>query len=139
MRLQLIRYESVELTEQLMREKQKRSAEEEDDDDSGNAEGHELEEDPAAQAAAASQVQVQLKGVLLEEQRTEETQIRTEEAGQVEDVLLVLTGGEDSVILQLQGAAQQQDMQVDWLDGNRQCWISLNGAVWNDPLKSYDT
>lgn len=115
MRLQLIRYESVELTEQLMREKQKRPAEEEEDndDDSGHAEGQELEDEPAAQAAAASQVQVQLKGVLLEEQRTEETPIRTEVAGQVEDVLYVLTGGEDSVILQLQGAAQQQDMQVD--------------------------
>ncbi|PWA23239.1 hypothetical protein CCH79_00001978 [Gambusia affinis] len=113
MRLQLIRYESVELTEQLMREKQKRSAED-DDDDGGPADGQELEDDPAAQAAAAaSQVQLQLRGVLLEEQRTEETPTRTEEAGQAEDMLYVLTGDEDSVILQLQDAAQQQGMQMD--------------------------
>ncbi|MEQ2191483.1 hypothetical protein XENOCAPTIV_029341, partial [Xenoophorus captivus] len=109
---ELIRYESVELTEQLMREKQKRSVED-DDDDSGHAEDQELEEDPVAAAAAASQVQVQLRGVLLEEQRTEESTIRSEEPGQVEDMLYVLTGGEDSVILQLQGAAQQQGVQVD--------------------------
>ncbi|MEQ2171052.1 hypothetical protein GOODEAATRI_006703 [Goodea atripinnis] len=80
--VQLIRYESVELTEQLMREKQKRPVED-DDDDSGHAEDQELEEDPVAAAAAASQVQVQLRGVLLEEQRTEESTIRSEEAGQM--------------------------------------------------------
>lgn len=128
MRLQLIRYESVELTEQLMREKQKRSVED-DDDDGGPADGQELEDDPAAQAAAAaSQVQVQLRGVLLEEQRTEETPTRTEEAGQVEDMLYVLTGDEHSVILQLQDAAQQQGMQVDWFDVDYQqrcCSVTL--------------
>ncbi|XP_015238334.1 PREDICTED: histone H4 transcription factor [Cyprinodon variegatus] len=113
MRLQLIRYESVELTEQLMREKQKRP-EEDDNEDSCDAEGQELEEEDPAAALAASQVQVQLRGLLVEEQRTEEPTITTGEAARVEDVLYVLTGGEDSVILQLQGAAaQQQEMQVD--------------------------
>jgi len=107
MRLQLIRYESVELTEQLMRERQKRQVEE-DDDDGGHAEGQELEGEGAA--AAASEAQVELRGVLLEEQRTEELAVSTEEGSQEEGMLYVLTGGftqagENSVLLQLQDGA----------------------------------
>lgn len=102
MRLQLIRYESVELTEQLMREKQKRREENGDDDDSDAAQSQELEEESAT-ATAASEVQEELRGVLLEEQRTEEPQEG--------DVLCVLT--KDSVLMQLQDTAQQQGMLVD--------------------------
>lgn len=112
MRLQLIRYESVELTEQLMRERQKRQAEEGDHGSSHN-EDEELEEETAA--AAASEVQVQLRGVLLEEQRTEELTVSTGEEGQEDGMLYVLAGGlsqagKDSVMLQLQDATQQQGM-----------------------------
>lgn len=113
MRLQLIRYESVELTEQLMRERQSRQGEE--DDDSGQTEGQELEE--ASPHAAPSDLPVELRGLLLEEQRTEKPTVSMEEGGQEEGMLYILTGGlapegEDSVLLQLQDAAQQQGMQV---------------------------
>lgn len=115
MRLQLIRYESVELTEQLMRERQNRQAEE--DGDSEQTEGQELEEE--ATGAAHAEVQVELKGVLLEEQRIEEpgSTVSGEEGGQDEGMLYVLAGGlpqagEESVMLQLQDAAQQQEMEV---------------------------
>uniref|UniRef100_A0A1A8LGR9 Histone H4 transcription factor n=3 Tax=Nothobranchius TaxID=28779 RepID=A0A1A8LGR9_9TELE len=113
MRLQLIRYESVELTEQLMREKQRRGVEddEDDDDDESNpTEVQELEEGPAA----ASEVQAELRGVLLEEQRTEEPTISTEDGVQVGGMLYVLTQeGEDHVMLQLQETPQQHAMLVD--------------------------
>lgn len=112
LRLQLIRYESVELTEQLMRERQSRQAEE--DGDSEPTEGQELQE-----GAAPAEVQVELKGVLLEEQRIDEpgSTVGAEEGGQEEGMLYVLTGGlsqagEESVMLQLQDAAQQQEMEV---------------------------
>ncbi|XP_029956251.1 histone H4 transcription factor isoform X1 [Salarias fasciatus] len=106
LRLQLIRYESVELTEQLMRERQSRQAEEED----GGGGGGGVEEGSAR--AAPPEVQVELREVLLEEQRTEEPA-----EGQEESVLYVLTesltpAGEDAVMLQLQDAAQQQGMPV---------------------------
>lgn len=97
MRLQLIRYESVELTEQLMRERQSRQGEE--DEDSAQNDEQELEE-------------VELRGVLLEEQRTEEDMtVSVEEGAQAEGMLYVLTGGlsqagEDTVMLQLQDSAQ---------------------------------
>lgn len=99
MRLQLIRYESVELTEQLMREKQKRRAENGDDDsdNSNHAQSQELEEE------SAPEVQEELRGVLLEEQRAEEPQEG--------DMLCVLT--KDSVLMQLQDTAQQQGMLLD--------------------------
>ncbi|XP_055798937.1 histone H4 transcription factor [Salvelinus fontinalis] len=102
MRLQLIRYESVELTEQLMRER---------------PEGHEGEGEDAARTdvlgpgedarvvAHSTEVQVELRGVLLEGE-------------QGEGVFYDLTGGdssragEDTVILQLQDTAQQLGMQV---------------------------
>lgn len=117
MRLQLIRYESVELTEQLMRERQRRRAEDEDDDDdsdSNHGEGRELE----AESAAASEVHAELRGVLLEEQRSEEPNVSTEEGGQEGDMLYVLTkglsqAGEDSVLMQLQDTEQQQGMLAD--------------------------
>uniref|UniRef100_A0A3B5B6Z8 Histone H4 transcription factor n=1 Tax=Stegastes partitus TaxID=144197 RepID=A0A3B5B6Z8_9TELE len=113
LRLQLIRYESVELTEQLMRERQNRQGEE--DDDSGQTEGQEMEEDSAG--ATPSEVQAELRGVLLEEQRTEEPTTSPADGGQEEGMLYVLTGGlsqggEESVMLQLQDAAQQPGMQV---------------------------
>lgn len=73
LRLQLIRYESVELTEQLMRERQNRQAEEED-----LAEEQVMEQE--SPGMAPSEVQVELRGVLLEEQRAEEPAISTEEA-----------------------------------------------------------
>ncbi|KAM9729519.1 histone H4 transcription factor [Menidia menidia] len=114
MRLQLIRYESVELTEQLMRERQKRQVEE-DDDSGGQTEEQELEGECAS---AASEAQVELRGVLLEEQRTEELAISTEQGGQEESMLYVLAGGfpqagEDSVILQLQDGVQEQAVPVE--------------------------
>lgn len=97
MRLQLIRYESVELTEQLMRERQSRQADE--DEDSGQTEEESL-------GAAPSELQVELRGVLLEEQRTEEPTASAEEGGQEEGMLYVLAGGlsqagEDQVMQQL--------------------------------------
>lgn len=110
LRLQLIRYESVELTEQLMRDRQA-----DEDEDSGQTAGQELEED--SPGAAPSELQVELRGVLLEEQRTEEPTVSPEEGSQEDGMLYVLTGGlsqagEDSVTQQLQDTAQQQGMQV---------------------------
>lgn len=112
MRLQLIRYESVELTEQLMREKQKRRGEDDDSSDSNQAESREPE------GESASEVQAELRGVLLEEQRAEEPDISTAEGGREGDMLYVLTkglsqAGEDSVLMQLQDTEQQQGMLVD--------------------------
>ena len=108
LRLQLIRYESVELTEQLMRERQSRQADEEDED---QTEGQEMgQESPGA---TPSELQVELRGVLLEEQRAEETAVSTEEGSQEDGMLYVLTGGlsqagDDSIMQQLQDNAQQQ-------------------------------
>ncbi|XP_027129285.1 histone H4 transcription factor isoform X1 [Larimichthys crocea] len=81
LRLQLIRYESVELTEQLMRERQSRQ----EDEDGGQTE--EMEEEEEAPTGAA------LRGVLLEEQRTEETD---DGAADGEEMMYVLRGGTDS-------------------------------------------
>lgn len=74
LRLQLIRYESVELTEQLMRERQNRQAEE--DEDLGEEQVLEQE----SPGMTPVEVQVELRGVLLEEQRAEEPTVSTEEA-----------------------------------------------------------
>ncbi|XP_008331190.1 histone H4 transcription factor [Cynoglossus semilaevis] len=63
LRLQLIRYESVELTEQLMRERRNRQGEE----DCGMAE----EQHP--EGVSPQELQLKLRGVLLEEQKTEYT------------------------------------------------------------------
>ncbi|XP_068187446.1 histone H4 transcription factor [Antennarius striatus] len=97
LRLQLIRYESVELTEQLMRERQNRQVEEDED----QAEGQELEEE--SQGA-------ELRGVLLEEHSAEES-------NQEDGMIYVLTGGllqagDDSAMQQLQDTTKQQEMQV---------------------------
>jgi len=86
LRLQLIRYESVELTEQLMREKQSSQAEDDDDDDDIG----ETEEE--CSGATPSELQVELRGVLLEEQRTEEPTASVEEDNREEGMLYVLTG-----------------------------------------------
>lgn len=100
MRLQLIRYESVELTEQLMREKQRGHAEEGDDDE--------------APGAAPPETQVELRGLLLEEQKAEAPVVSCEEGAQEESLLFcILTGGADNtVILQYQDAPQEQDAQT---------------------------
>lgn len=74
LRLQLIRYESVELTEQLMRERQNRQAEEDED----LAEEQVLEQE--SPGMTPPEVQVELRGVLLEEQRAEEPTMSTAEA-----------------------------------------------------------
>ncbi|XP_033996476.1 histone H4 transcription factor [Trematomus bernacchii] len=97
LRLQLIRYESVELTEQLMRERQSRQGEE-DEDDGMN------EEEPSG--AALSELQVELRGVLLEE-----PEASAEEGGQEEEgMMYVLTGGlspaEDSDMQQIHDSDQ---------------------------------
>lgn len=76
MRLQLIRYESVELTEQLMRERQNRQAEDED-----LTEDQPMEEE--SPEAAPSELHVGLRGVLLEEQRVEDP-VSTKEGVQYE-------------------------------------------------------
>ncbi|KAM4619977.1 histone H4 transcription factor isoform 2-T2 [Polymixia lowei] len=107
MRLQLIRYESVELTEQLMRERHDRQGE--DDEDSSQTDSLGLGDE--AEAAAPEEMQAELRGVLLEEeeeeQRTEEQTAGGAEGDQEEGMFYVLTGGllqagEDTVMLQLQ-------------------------------------
>lgn len=85
LRLQLIRYESVELTEQLMRERQNRQEDEDQTDD------QELEEESLG--ATPTELQVELRGVLLEEQRAEEPTNSTEEGSQEEGMLYVLNRG----------------------------------------------
>ncbi|XP_033955046.1 histone H4 transcription factor [Pseudochaenichthys georgianus] len=89
LRLQLIRYESVELTEQLMRERQSRQGEE---DDGGN------EEEPSG--AVPSELQVELRGVLLEEPEASAEEEEEEEEG---GMMYVLTGG--------LSPAEEEDMQ----------------------------
>lgn len=105
LRLQLIRYESVELTEQLMRERQTRQADEDED----QTEGQELLEEPPGAAPS------KLRGVLLEEHSMEDGTSSAEESDREE--VKVLTGGllpaaEDSGMQQLQEIAEQQGMQV---------------------------
>lgn len=101
MRLQLIRYESVELTEQLMREKQNGQSVE---DGSG--------QEMCEASSVPTEMQVELRGVLLEEQRTEELVSSTEQGAQEQSMLYVFTedltpAGEDTVMLQLQDSAQE--------------------------------
>lgn len=101
MRLQLIRYESVELTEQLMREKQNCQ-----EDDSGQAEARGLGEE-----SLPTEMQVELRGVLLEEQEPEV------QSRQDQDMLYVLSedlslAGDSAVMLQLPGSTQEQGIQV---------------------------
>lgn len=71
-RLQLIRYESVELTEQLMRERQNRQTDEDQD--------QEMDEESAG--PAPTELQHELRGVLLEEQKVQDSTNGTEEGGQ---------------------------------------------------------
>ncbi|XP_061753568.1 histone H4 transcription factor isoform X2 [Nerophis ophidion] len=102
LRLQLIRYESVELTEQLMRERQNR---------------HDEEGAVDSPSAAPSEMQVELRGLLLEEQRTEAPDISCDESAQEEGMLYVLTGGltqavDNSFVLQYQDTAREQEMQT---------------------------
>lgn len=82
-RLQLIRYESVELTEQLMREKQNRQTDEDQD--------QEMDEESAG--PAPMELQHELRGVLLEEQRVEDSANGTEEDGQEEAPPYTFTRG----------------------------------------------
>lgn len=94
-----------------MREKQTRQ----EDEDGSQTEGQELEEESLG--AAPSELQVELRGVLLEEHRAEEPTASAEEGSQEEGMLYILTGGlsqagEDSVMQQLQDTVQQQGMQV---------------------------
>lgn len=101
MRLQLIRYESVELTEQLMREKQNCQ-----EDDSGQAEARGLGEE-----SLPTEMQVELRGVLLEEQEPEV------QSRQDQDMLYVLSedlslAGDSAVMLQLPESTQEQGIQV---------------------------
>ena len=119
MRLQLIRYESVELTEQLMRERQE-SREGEEGEDSAQAEGlepGEEEDDDEAGAGTPREMEVELRGVLLEEEEEEGGQTVAGMSQQGESMFYVLTSsspdsGEGSVMQQLQDTAQQLGMQV---------------------------
>ncbi|XP_077597362.1 histone H4 transcription factor [Stigmatopora nigra] len=93
LRLQLIRYESVELTEQLMRERQSRHG-----DDSP--------------AASPSEMQVELRGLQLEEERSEVPAVGPEEG-----MLYVITGDlapgtNDAVMLQYQHTAEVKDVHT---------------------------
>lgn len=63
--MQLIRYESVELTEQLMRERQSRQTDEDRDQD------QDQEMEGESGGPAPTQLQHELRGVLLEEQRVQ--------------------------------------------------------------------
>ncbi|XP_033834801.1 histone H4 transcription factor [Periophthalmus magnuspinnatus] len=99
MRLQLIRYESVELTEQLMREKQRRQQE----DDS--------QEGPGLEQEVPTEVQVELRGVLLEEQGPED------QSAPEQSILYVLSGdvsstGDTAVILPLSDTTQEPGIEV---------------------------
>ncbi|XP_010868753.1 histone H4 transcription factor [Esox lucius] len=109
MRLQLIRYESVELTEQLMRE---RPEAEEGEEEVSQTDSPGEDEDVSGPAAPPPEVQVELKGVMLDEGGP----VDGGESG--EGVLYVLSASEpseveeDAVMLQLQDTAQQMGMQV---------------------------
>ncbi|KAK7925527.1 hypothetical protein WMY93_007837 [Mugilogobius chulae] len=92
MRLQLIRYESVELTEQLMREKQHRLQDDED-------EGAGLEQEVPT-------MQVELRGVLLEDQGPED------QSSPGQSVVYVLSGdisstGDTDIMMPLSDSAQE--------------------------------
>lgn len=92
MRLQLIRYESVELTEQLMREKENR-----EEDSQGRDGGQEQGTVPA---------EMELRGVLLEEQGPEEQSVPNQ------SMIYVLSGEGSGILLQLQETNQEQGVQV---------------------------
>lgn len=97
MRLQLIRYESVELTEQLMREKQE--------------DGTDLDQDQGQGLEQEASTEVQLRGVLLEEQNTEEP------SSDGQNMIYVLAGdlssAEDTTVLfQLPESNQQPGSQL---------------------------
>ncbi len=82
-----------------MRERQNRQAEE--DEDSGQTEGQEMEEE--SPGAAPSELQVELRGVLLEEQRTEEPTVSAGEGSQDEGIVYIIAAGlpqaaEDSAV-----------------------------------------
>lgn len=75
--MQLIRYESVELTEQLMRERQSRQTDEDRDRD----QDQDQEMDEESGGPAPTQLQHELRGVLLEEQSVQAS-TNEEEGGQ---------------------------------------------------------
>ncbi|XP_034034466.1 histone H4 transcription factor [Thalassophryne amazonica] len=116
LRLQLIRYESVELTEQLMRERQNCQPEEDEEEEGAQAESQDkLEESPGV---APLDTQVGLRGVLLDQRGTEEELVSPMEGGQEDGMLYVLTGafseseaGGEAVVMQLQESTQQQGQQ----------------------------
>ncbi|CAL8364968.1 unnamed protein product [Lota lota] len=130
MRLQLIRYESVELTEQLMRERHGEDGddgEEEDDQEDDEEEEEDLGAQAeqlglgqrAEEAGAPNDMEVQLRGVLLEQQGPEVglEAVREEENDEEQGMFYVLTGGltqegDDVVMLQLQDTASQLGMHV---------------------------
>lgn len=124
-----------------MRERQNRQADEEDED---QTEGQEVgEESPGA---APSQLQVELRGVLLEEQRAEETAVSAEEGSQEEGMLYVLTGGlsqagDDSVMQQLQDNAQQQVVWLPHQSGLEELhmkWHSVTSCAVSDSWQTYE-
>lgn len=107
MRLQLIRYESVELTEQLMRERQ--------------GEGDSSESVPQTQCQLSGEESVETdESIKLDTRRDRERDCKVQE--DVENVLLDLTSGatssevdlsrEESVMRQLQDTAQKLGMEV---------------------------
>lgn len=107
MRLQLIRYESVELTEQLMRERQGDSSE---SNPQNIQPGEEME--LGALGTVGGVTETGMRKEAAEDCRTQENR---------ESVFLLMTAGtstetesisEESVMLQLQDTAQQLGMQV---------------------------
>lgn len=91
-----------------MRERQNRQVEE--DEEGGQTEGQEPEE--ASPGAAPSEVPIELRGVLLEEQTIEKPTVGAEGVIPEEGMLYILTdvlpqpGEVESVVLQLQDEAQ---------------------------------
>lgn len=105
MRLQLIRYESVELTEQLMRERQGDSSE-------SNPQNIQSGEEMEMGGLGTVSGETGMRKEAAEDCRTQENR---------ESVFLLMTAGtssetqsisEESVMLQLQDTAQQLGMQV---------------------------
>lgn len=102
MRLQLIRYESVELTEQLMREKDRQ------EEDSGQGGVRALEQ-------GSVPAELELRGVLLEEQSPEKQSVP-------DQLMMYVLSGDvtpvagSAVLLQLQDSNQEQGIQVNCHD-----------------------
>ncbi|KAL0993778.1 hypothetical protein UPYG_G00113830 [Umbra pygmaea] len=111
MRLQLIRYESVELTEQLMRERPEEAVQ----NDSPDPGEDEDEDEHDSLAEQPSEVQVELSEVQSEDGGPEKPRVEAE-SGDGGFCVLTSSGrpevGEDEVMLRLQNTAQQMGMQV---------------------------